>query len=274
VFTLSINERVAGLMARLIDAVRVNESIPVTVNDRLFWLKRRRFGRSLIIIGGNLFLKFSNSKIWMFAQTRNWQVWEVESYRLLYGLESDIAIVGDDSVRIPNVPGISLKRCLEANTLTPEMLSAAAIEFSRAHGLMMPLLTSEWSHGDPHLENVLYDAETHQAHLIDFETRHQSGLSAIERQADDLLVFLLDLLGRDRSDNWSEMGRVFLQTYANRAVLENLSTRLTLPCGLELVLWKTRTNHISTSLLNDRLATLKQIILNVLALCFPDKIKL
>ena len=253
-------------MARLIDAVRVNESVPVTINGRSYWLKRRRFGSSLIIIGGNIFLKFSNSKIWMFARTRNWQAWEVESYRLLYGSESDIDIIGSDSVRIPNVPGISLKRFLVANTLTPEILSAAAIEFRRAHSLTIPLRTELWSHGDSHLENVLYDATTHQAHLIDFETCHQPDLSATDRHADDLLVFLLDLLGRDQSDNWLERSRIFLQIYANRAVLEKLSTRLTLPRGLELILWKTRTNHISASLLTERLAALTQIALDLLAL--------
>jgi len=247
-------------MARLIDAVQVNRSQPVVVNGRSFWLKQRRFGRSLIIVCGNLFLKLSNSQIRMFPRTSDWQIWEVESYRLLYGAESNIAIVGSNSVRIPNVPGMSVKRYLETHTLTPEIMVAAAIEFSRAHNQIMPTLGAAWSHGDPHLENVLYDAETHQAHLIDFETRHQSGLSAVERHADDLLVFLLDLLGRDSSDNWLKLSRIFLLTYANHAVLGSLSIRLKMPRGFELVLWKTRTNHLSTVVLTERLNLLKHVL--------------
>ncbi|MBA3869733.1 MAG: hypothetical protein H0X30_11335 [Anaerolineae bacterium] len=262
---MSINELGAALMARLIDAVQVNRSQPVVINGRSFWLKQRRFGRSLIIVYGNLFLKFSNSKIRMFAHTSDWQIWEVESYRLLYGAESEIVVVGSDSVRIPNVPGISLKCCLETHTLTAEIMRTAATEFSRAHSLTMLLLTEPWSHGDPHLENVLYDAQTHQAHLIDFETRHQAGLIAVERHADDLLVLLLDLLGRDSNNNWPELSRIFLLTYANRPVIECLSARLRMPRGLELVLWKTRTNHINTALLVERLFALKQITCDLLA---------
>jgi hypothetical protein len=259
-------------MARLIDVVQVNRSQPIELNGRSFWLKQRRLGRGLIIICGNLFLKLSNSKIRMFSRTSEWQFWEVESYRLLYGAESDIAIVGSGSVRIPNISGISIKRCLETHNLTAEIMSAAAIEFSRAHNRIMPTLGGAWSHGDPHLENVLYDAETHQAHLIDFETSHHRGLSANERHADDLLVFLLDLLGRDASDEWLELSRIFLQIYANSAVLEQLSLRLIVPRGLELVLWKTRTHHIGIRILAERLIALKQLTLDLLSSSPSDEI--
>jgi hypothetical protein len=260
VFILLISDLTAGLVARLVDAVQVNRSHRVLIDGHSFWFKQRRLGRSLIIILGNIFLKYSNSKIIMFTRTRDWQKWEVESYRLLYGNRNEIMMVGRDAVQIPNIAGVSLKEYLESHILTLEMVRAAAIEFSRVHHLATPMLGSEWSHGDPHLENVLYDTESHQAHLIDFETCHQQSLSVDERRADDLLVFLLDLLGRDNSNSWLELSSAFLETYANRPVLERLSIRLIIPNGLEAVLWKTRTNFMNRNILSQRLALLRECI--------------
>jgi hypothetical protein len=140
------------------------------------------------------------------------------------------------------------------------MMRAAAHEFRRAHMLFSPLLHDHWSHGDPHLANVLYDPITQRARLIDFETRHELTLRACERHADDLLVFLLDLLGADRTSGWQQLSSEFLTTYGRGEALRTLHHRLNPPHGLELVLWKTRTNYLPKALLLERIASIRDLI--------------
>ena len=140
---------------------------------------------------------------------------------------------------------------LENNALTDYILQAAAHEFRRAHQL------DGWSHGDPHLNNVLFDGD--RARLIDFETHHEVGLPVDVRQADDLLVFLLDLAGRDPTANWQKWSAVFLQTYNNSNVIRSFQTHLIVPTGLELVLWKSRTNYLPTQQLKQRIEVLADL---------------
>lgn len=254
------SKSLADLAGHLIDAVRVNVTQPQIISGRTFWLKRRRPGFGSIIAAGNIFLKWSNSHILMFPKVAAWQDWELHSYRLLYGDDFPCEKVGSRAIRIPQVPGQRLSHYHDNGALSETMFQAAAHEFRRVHRLISPLMGSGWSHGDPHLDNVLYDAETGQAHLIDFETRHETGLQAEARWADDLLVFLLDLLGKDPTENWQKYSQIFLAAYGDGDVLRHLADRLTLPYGLERVLWKTRTHYLNTHSLKARLVQLRAIV--------------
>jgi hypothetical protein len=49
---------------------------------------------------------------------------------------------------------------------------------------------------------VIYDKKTGPARLIDFEIVHKKSLPTKSRHADDLLVFLLDLLARAPNAQW------------------------------------------------------------------------
>jgi len=227
------------------DSILVNATVPM--DGALF--KRRRAGRGWLIYAGNLFLRWSNSRIRMFPAPCEWQAWECHCYQTLYG--GGCEPVGENALRVQPFPGESLRTLLENNILTDDVLRAAACEFRRAHAL------DGWSHGDPHLHNVIYDGQ--RAYLIDFETRHQHGLSAAERHADDLLVFLLDLIGRDPSEQWSAWSRIFLAAYDNSAVRGVLFARLAMPRGLELVLWKSRTNYFPTPHLAKRITALRAL---------------
>ena len=84
-------------------------------------------------------------------------------------------------------------------------IQAAGKELRRAHGLWSSELGDYWSHGDPHLENLLYDLESDQARLIDFELIHDKCMSAVKRHADDLLVFLQDLMGCVSAEQWGAL---------------------------------------------------------------------
>lgn len=257
---MSLKNDPISLFAHFIDSVPVNTTRDCVIGGKRFLLKKRRWGRSVVIMLGNIFLSLSRSRISMFPRSKAWQQWEIHSYQLLY--ERDCLPILNDVIRVEPLPGRSLREYLDDGCLSALMMRAAGAEFKRAHGLMSPDLGDLWSHGDPHLNNVLYDKAGGCAYLIDFETRHDSHLSAVERHADDLLVLLLDLIGRDRSMDWFALSRAFLSAYGDTAVLNALASRLIVPNGLELALWKTRTNHLPLDVLRERLELLRQMIEN------------
>jgi hypothetical protein len=245
-------------LAHIIDGVRINHTRRVRMGGRAYLVKRRRFGRGVLIAGGNLFLKASASRIQMFRCAKEWQAWELACYQHLYGCDG--WTVGANTLWLPALPGNSLKSYLLMGRLNATMLQTAAHELQRAHSLYFPPLNANWSHGDFHLDNVLYDPATGCAYLVDFETRHENALSPEERHADDLLVLLLDLLGQADATHWQEWSETFLKTCGRYPVLRHLSERLRLPRGMESVLWKTRTAHLATRVLRERLEGLRTLI--------------
>ena len=50
--------------------------------------------------------------------------------------------------------------------------------------------------------------------------------------------------------------KTFLSAYDDPAILSELAQRLVMPGGWELILWKTRTNHLNRSHLSQRIAAL------------------
>jgi len=249
----------SALLAIAIDAVRINQTTVVTRDGRPFLLKRRRGGRGLIIAAGNVFLRLSHSRIVMFPNVRGWQAWELASFRLLYGDSYRYEAVGRDAVLTERLPGTDIRTLLAQDRLTDAALRAAGQVFREAHALHSNYWELDWSHGDPHLGNVLYDSEQQRAFLIDFETRHEFALSANERHADDLLTFLLKLMGSDHTGRWQGWSQRFLEAYDNPVVMPYLRKRLTVPFGLERVLWHTRTNHLPVFELRTRLMLLKAL---------------
>lgn len=232
------------LAAYMMDAVTINKTTAVKSG----LLKQRCTGRGWLIYFGNIFLRLSHSKIVMFEDVLAWQTWECASYRLLYGGGCQYA--GRKGLLIQPLPGRSLRDILADNKLTNEYMIAAAREFKRVHAL-------HWSHGDAHLGNILYDGE--RARLIDFETRHEPTLSRIECCADDLMVCLLDLIGRDLTEGWREWNQDFLRAYDAPDVLRVFSQQLHMPSGWKAILWKSRTNYLPDAVLAERLAALKRI---------------
>ena len=85
---------------------------------------------------------------------------------------------------------------------------------------------------------MLYDEAGGRARLIDFETLHDP-LDAPVRHADDLLVLLLDLLGRADGERLVRFARALIEGYDDKKVTARLEERLVCPSGLELVLWHT-----------------------------------
>lgn len=244
---METNSEASFLLGRLIDAVRINAVSQTQKAGKLVWVKQRRPFMDGIIALGNIFLRFSHSRIIMFPDCREWWEWELHCFRLIYGNEIAADNLDKRGFWVENIPGKSLLSRLSTQNLSEEMFDAAGAEFRRVHGLWCDKIKDYWSHGDPHLANVLYDSENNTANLIDFETKHEQNLTATERHADDLLVFVLDTLGRLPESEAIQFSQKFLQSYGKEEVLQSLKQRLMVPQGLERVLWVTRTNYLPKS---------------------------
>jgi len=70
-------------------------------------------------------------------------------------------------------------------------------------------------------------------------------LPAAARHTDDLLVFLLDMLGRIPNRQWLSFAICFLRAYNDAAVIRELKKRLVVPTGVALIWWNVPTNFIA-----------------------------
>ena len=121
------------------------------------------------------------------------------------------------------MPGLSLRAWLARGMLTPDMMRAAGAALARAHARAGED-GQPWSHGDLRLDGVLYDPETRRASLTGSGPAHLPGLSPDERHADDLLVLLLDLMGR--TPDGSNLASAFLVSYGRPRIRRRLLGRL------------------------------------------------
>ena len=100
------------------------------------------------------------------------------------------------------------------------------------------------------MTNAIYDESTGRARLIDFEIVHKKSLATKSRHADDLLVFLLDLLAIAPNPQWRPLTLAFLKAYDLGPVLAQLKKELALPTGLAWIWWGVRTSFANPRRLN------------------------
>jgi len=86
---------------------------------------------------------------------------------------------------------------------------------------------------------------------------HQRSLPAEARHADDLLVFLLDMVGSVSSRQWLPFALCFLNAYGAADVIAELRKRLVLPGGLAWIWWEVRTNFTKPAKVTRRLERLR-----------------
>jgi hypothetical protein len=140
------------------------------------------------------------------------------------------------------------------------MLEAAGSAYRRAHRFRRHEFGSPWSHGDASMPNVIYDEKTRRARLIDFEIMHEKSLPATVRHADDLLVFLLDMVDAVPTRKWLPFTICFVKAYADSHVIAELKKRLVVPSGLALAWWNVRTNFAKTGKVGRRLRALRNAV--------------
>jgi hypothetical protein len=101
---------------------------------------------------------------------------------------------------------------------------------------------------------------TGRARLIDFEIIHDKSLPATVRHADDLLVFLLDIVGTVPSQQWLPFTLRFLNAYDNLDVIGELKNQLALPSGMAWIWWGVRTSFANPAKVKRRLEKLRGVI--------------
>jgi hypothetical protein len=207
--------KLSQLASALTEGVKVNAAWREVRNGRPIWFKRRRSLGGPILRGANLFFALAQAPVRALALTAEWQRWEVDSFAALHGAEGFRAFAeGNCDVGVEEMPGENLTNFLDGGTMTPPMAAAAARELRRAHALPGAYFGGNWSHGDAHAGNFVYDPATERARLIDFELRHRGDLSTEARQRDDVLGFLLDMVGRIAPGRWRPCALAFLDAYA------------------------------------------------------------
>src|SRR5206468_7245136 len=175
--------RLAATASTAIDSIKINSNTRQMRRGRPTWVKRRRTGSELVAATANLFFWLGGSPIRVWINTEKWQRWELGCFHLLHDHTLEAFAEGSRAVCEDEVPGRSLLEHVNRGTLKPYMLEAAAVELRRAHQFWCEELGDRWSHGDPHLDNVLYDSGADRARLIDFEVVHDKSIPAVVRHA-------------------------------------------------------------------------------------------
>jgi hypothetical protein len=248
-----------GGLARLassIESIKINAISFEKRGNRLMWIKRRQLGSGLIALFANLFFFLARARIHLWINLKKWQSWEMACFRLLYGETLEVFPESRRTVCVGMVPGKSLREWVIESTFAIQAIQAAGKELRRAHGLWSSEFGDYWSHGDPHLENLLYDLESDQARLIDFELIHNKSVHALKRHADDLLVFLQDLMSCVSAEQWVPFSLALIDAYNDPFVLAEVRKRLIVPHGWSAIWWKLRTDYVERSVMIDRIETL------------------
>src|SRR5437588_5778489 len=192
----------ATVAMRLVEAIAINSVTEKVRRGRTVIVKRRNLHSEQLADLTNLYFKMADIPIRFWSKVEEWQRWEVDCFQMLNGDRYRAYASGTRSVIAEKLPGKSLWEHLNRGTLTRRMLQAAAAEFRRAHQFWSDHFHGSWSHGDGTAQNVIYDASRNRARLIDFEIVHEKSLATAARKADDLLVFLLDMVGTVPNRQW------------------------------------------------------------------------
>ena len=223
-------------------------------------IKTRTATSQQIAETANLFFGLASIPIRFLSSMEEWQRWEIGCYHMLNGDGFRAFAIGDSAICVEKVPGRSLWDYMIDGTLTRPMVEAAAVEFRRAHAVWSAELEGPWSHGDATMQNVMYDAKTDRARLIDFEIMHEKSLSAEARHADDLVVFLLDLVAKGPRAKWLPLSVAFLQTYGRAQVLAQIKERLVVPTGFARIWWNVRTSFANAEKIKRRVELLRNAV--------------
>jgi hypothetical protein len=253
----------ASVATRLVEAIAINSVWEKKHGGRTLVAKRRNLHSGQLADLTNLYFRVANIPIRFWSKLDEWRRWEVDCFEMLNGDCFHAYASGMRCVVAEKLPSESLWEHLNRGTLTPQMLGAAALEFRRAHQFWSDEFRGRWSHGDASVTNVIYDAKTNRARFIDFEIYHDKSLSAAARQADDLLVFLLDLVGTVPSRQWLPFSTTFLEFYGDFEVIAQLRKQLDLPGGLAWIWWGVRTNFTNPGEVKRRLASLSRAIVEI-----------
>jgi hypothetical protein len=242
--------------AAAVDFLKINTVEHKFRHGKPVVVKTRNGASEQIAETANLFFRLADIPIRFWSKMDEWQRWEIDCFQMLHGDRFHAFAVGTNAICVDKVPGRSLWDHMIDGTLTRQMMEAAANEFRRAHQLWSAHFDGPWSHADATMQNVMYDDKTSRARLIDFEIAHERSLSPTGRHADDLVVFLLDLVANGRRRQWLPLAVSFLEAYGDRDVLAEINEHLVVPGGLARIWWNVRTSFANAAKVKRRIELL------------------
>lgn len=254
-----IPKALSNAAARLVDSLKINSVSERVRRGRRLVIKRRNGYSEPLAELANVYFRMARIPIRFWAKTEEWRRWEVNCFNMLNGDRFQARASVANSVCADMLPGKSLWDHLTEGTLSREMMEAAGRELRRAHNFWSDEFGGPWSHGDAGTNNVIYDEETGQARLIDFEIVHEKSLPAKSRHADDLLVFLLDLLAVAPNPQWLTLTLAFLNAYGDVSVISELRNQLALPKGMAWIWWGVRTSFANSAKVKRRLRKIRGV---------------
>jgi hypothetical protein len=249
--------------ATFVDSLKLSSVSERVRRGRRVMLKRRNAYSEQLADLANLYFRMSSIPIRFWSKVEDWRRWEAECFQMLNGDRFRVLASGAKTVCVDKLPGKTLWEHLNRGTLTRQMLEAAGRELRRAHQLWSDEFGGGWSHGDATMSNVLYDEKTDRARMIDFEIIHDKSVPAKSRDADDLLVFLLDVVAMAPSRRWLPFALSFLNAYGDPAVTAELIDHLALPSGMAWIWWGVRTSFTNPAKVKQRLAKLRDVTANL-----------
>ena len=258
-----IPQVLANAATTFIDSIKLSSVSEEVRRGRQIVIKRRQVYGDQLADLANLYFRMSNIPIRFWSQAEDWKRWEEKCFQMLNGDRFRVYPSGAKTVCTDKLPGESLWEHMSRRTLTRQMLETAGRELFRAHQFRSDEFGGRWSHGDATMTNVIYDQQTEQARLIDFEIVHHKSLPATVRHADDLLVFLLDILAIVHSQQWLSFALCFLNAYQDADVIAQLEKQVAVPSGLAWIWWGVRTSFKNPAKVKRRLAKLQDVIVNL-----------
>jgi len=242
------------------DSLKINSISERSRCRRPVIVKSRNLGSEQIADLANLYFRMADIPIRFWSKVNEWRRWEINCFRMLNGDRFQAVTFGPKAICLDKVPGESAWDHMQRGTLTPQILRAAAKEFHRAHQIWSDEYDGPWSHGDATTTNVIFNQKTGRARLIDFEIMHEKSLAATARHADDLLVFLLDLVGIVPDRDWLPFALCFVRAYGDEDVVAELRKKLVAPAGLAWIWWGVRANFTKPAKIKRRLKRLRDAI--------------
>src|SRR6266566_1577786 len=246
-----------------VDSLKINSISEKTRRGRRVVIKRRNGHSEQLADLANLYFRLSNIPIRFWSKVEDWKRWETECFQMLNGDRFRVYPSGAKTVCVDKLPGESLWDHMNRGKLTRQMLEAAGHEIRRAHQFWNDELKGPWSHGDAGMTNVIYNQRTGRVRLIDFEIIHDKSLPATVRHADDLLVFLLDIVGIVPGQQCLPFALRFLNAYDSLGVIAELKNQLALPSGMAWIWWGVRTSFANPAKVKQRLAKLRDVTANL-----------
>jgi hypothetical protein len=249
----------ANAATTFVDSLKLSSVSEEVRRGRQIVLKRRQIYGDQLADLANLYFRMSNIPIRFWSKAKDWKRWEEECFQMLNGDRFRVYPSGAKTVCTDKLPGESLWEHMNRETLRRSMLEAAGREFRRAHQLWSDEFGGPWSHGDATMTNVIYEEKTGRARLVDFEIVHHKSLPATVRHANDLLVFLLDILAIASSQQWLALALCFLDAYEDAEVIAQLEDHLAVPNGMAWIWWGVRTSFKNPKKVRSRLAKLRDL---------------